>query len=78
MACSRCGQPTPRSRLCKQCGLEKHQESRLGGTQRCSPGMVRYECTECNTEFESSGIGVCPECGHDRVRYAGELGGGDD
>jgi hypothetical protein len=33
MACERCGYPTPRSRLCRDCGKDEHRDTGpVGGT----------------------------------------------
>lgn len=56
MTCDRCGAPTTRSRLCQQCGLEEHQESR-----EPSPGSI-YECPTCGGPTS----GKDAECRHCR------------
>jgi len=60
--CAKCGQPTPRSRLCKACGRDesRNPESKTDDEQR----FDWYECSECGRTFSpDGGLDPCPECG---------------
>lgn len=71
MSCNACGEPTPRSDLCKECSLL----DRFGQAQdeAPEPDILPYECTVCGEHYRTDGSEPCPSCGARRRRYAGEL-----
>lgn len=54
MTCERCGRQTPRSHLCRLCGVEERRES--GDTS-----FEMFECPECGEETSGKGV-VCYRC----------------
>jgi len=58
MPCEKCGRPTPRQRLCKQCGQEKQQDERTG--REVDWGT----CPECGGLSSSDDV-VCADCRRD-------------
>ena len=68
MGCNKCGCPTPRSRLCKQCAIEERYSDQQ---ERDDDSDDEYECSQCGTVFvPEGGLDPCPECGsfrHTRV-----------
>jgi len=72
--CARCGQQTPRSRLCAACGRDesRNPESKTDD----EPTIDWYECSDCSRTFSpDGGLDPCPECGSLRhIRVDGPEG----
>ena len=70
--CARCGQQTPRSRLCVACGRDESRNPEAQ-TDDDEPTIDWYECRECDRTFSpNGGLDPCPDCGSYRhIRVAG-------
>lgn len=66
MVCNLCGRQTPRTRLCKQCSLDKHHEGIPDpwDNDKNDAELLAFECAECSHEFclDAQARRECPEC----------------
>ena len=80
MSCSQC---RGRDYLCQQCKMDE-LERRYGmpsdnfqttadQIDRSDRDSLPYQCSNCQTMYETAGERACPDCGSSRRRYVGPM-----
>lgn len=58
MSCAQCGQPTPRARICKKCGLLEQLEESTGETIEPTPRCIECDEQDPNGDYHPDRPGV--------------------